>query len=733
MMRLHGYFSYAYSSRLTLRFTRRRALPCLLLALLLPAAAGATDCIDYGNYLRRVASVELMGEAFDAAVSGEHLFVADGAGLHIFDITDPSLPVLVGEAPPRDARSVAVQGEHAYVACDNSAFHVVNVADPSAPWIEGSCAISDPVWAVEALGNFAYVAADTAGLQIVDVSDPADPRLVDSIDTPGRAFDLVLRDGYAFLADRSGLYVIDLTNPVSAAALPGDRPDPYMTSIALHGDYAYLLDGTFGIFVFDISDPLSPEYVDNVWGGGSGGMAVAGERLYTGAGPGLNVYDLSKPSLPAHLGGVNTSYVPRGLAADGDHVYVAIAVRQLFDVIDVSNPAEPPVIGWTYLSGWSRHVALTDTHAFVACGFTGLYVVDISKPASPVVVNQNPILDDAFDIVLDGHLAYVASDDTGFHVLDITNAADPEVIGALITPGDAVGLTHVGDYVYVADERGLLVIDITVPEDPWIVGEVETPGLAFDVVVAGDHAYIADETLLTVVDVSDPYDPWIVASEETEGEAVALEGEILFTAGRWCELRSWSLADPGAPALTGNLLLPGWCKEIALRDGYAYLANLSGGMQIVDIAQPESMAIVGSADLYAFGMGTSEDYAFVIETGRLSIMHLHCDPTGVDEESPGEEIPIGAGIVLHPNQPNPFNPNTTIRFTLPEAGKVRLSVCDVRGRALRTLLDGELERGGHRIVWDGRDDAGHTLASGLYLARLEQEGEVLARKMLLLK
>lgn len=74
---------------------------------------------------------------------------------------------------------------------------------------------------------------------------------------------------------------------------------------------------------------------------------------------------------------------------------------------------------------------------------------------------------------------------------------------------------------------------------------------------------------------------------------------------------------------------------------------------------------------------------------------------------------------LYPNQPNPFNPMTTIRFDLPAAGSVRLVVHDVAGRLVKVLAEREIPAGSHEVVWDGRDRSGRGAPSGAYFARLE--------------
>ena len=88
---------------------------------------------------------------------------------------------------------------------------------------------------------------------------------------------------------------------------------------------------------------------------------------------------------------------------------------------------------------------------------------------------------------------------------------------------------------------------------------------------------------------------------------------------------------------------------------------------------------------------------------------------------------------LYPCQPNPFNPRTTIKYDLPEAGPVRLTVFDVAGRLVRTLVDESMQQGSHEAVWDGRDSSGREVGSGSYLAWLEFEGKVEAVRMALLR
>ena len=93
-----------------------------------------------------------------------------------------------------------------------------------------------------------------------------------------------------------------------------------------------------------------------------------------------------------------------------------------------------------------------------------------------------------------------------------------------------------------------------------------------------------------------------------------------------------------------------------------------------------------------------------------------------------------AGVRLHQNIPNPFNPSITIAFELPSAGRVSMRVYDASGRLVRTLID-EAERaaGPHAVRWDGLDHAGTPAASGVYFYRVEAAGTVLSQRTVLLK
>jgi hypothetical protein len=104
-----------------------------------------------------------------------------------------------------------------------------------------------------------------------------------------------------------------------------------------------------------------------------------------------------------------------------------------------------------------------------------------------------------------------------------------------------------------------------------------------------------------------------------------------------------------------------------------------------------------------------------------------------------DDKPIaGKGLIptryeLYQNYPNPFNPTTIIEYALPEASHVKIEIFNLAGQKIKTLVDSYLSAGKYRIHWDGTDDNGVRVSSGVYIYRLVAGDNVIAKKMILIK
>ncbi len=104
-------------------------------------------------------------------------------------------------------------------------------------------------------------------------------------------------------------------------------------------------------------------------------------------------------------------------------------------------------------------------------------------------------------------------------------------------------------------------------------------------------------------------------------------------------------------------------------------------------------------------------------------------PEGTQIAVPGDGTPVGPRAFLGAARPNPFNLGTAIAFTTPEDGPASVEIYDVAGRRIRTLAEGFVPAGEHVLTWDGRDESGRAVASGVYLYRLKTRDAVVTRRM----
>jgi hypothetical protein len=240
----------------------------------------------------------------------------------------------------------------------------------------------------------------------------------------------------------------------------------------------------------------------------------------------------------------------------------------------------------------------------------------------------------------------------------------------------------------------------------------------------------------------------------------------------WCELTNWEeqLAQPGSAQMThyralfesrrweqlvpdlNRLVLVGG-NGINGSEEYATAALAADGSSIIAYAPtPRAMTfdtngLTGSTvrtwwfDPADASSGLIGDFP----TGTVNIASwstgdrvIVLDDAALGFGAPGTPTPTStrsaaSPLRLHQNAPNPFNPSTSIQFELPAASHVQVTIFDSAGRVVRHLLDRRQAAGSHAVRWDGKDDQGRSLSSGIYFYQLQSEHGTAQRKMVLLK
>ncbi len=137
----------------------------------------------------------------------------------------------------------------------------------------------------------------------------------------------------------------------------------------------------------------------------------------------------------------------------------------------------------------------------------------------------------------------------------------------------------------------------------------------------------------------------------------------------------------------------------------------------------------GASDTVAFAIIGGDSWSNFI-TAAIQARQKYADlPTDVDDDN--GQLP--RSFTLYQNAPNPFNPVTDISFAIPKSGIVAVQVFDVLGRSVKQLTNGQYPAGEHKLTWDGTDESGNQVSSGVYFYRVQFENDSQTRKMVLMK
>jgi hypothetical protein len=514
--------------------------------------------------------------------------------------------------------------------------------------------------------------------------------------------------------------------------------------------------------VVDISPPLPPPVAGSAPVFGGSEVALSGHYAYVAtASPfeGLQVVDISDPASPTIVWSGDVEHFIAGIAVAGDYAYLAgtwwSTPTLCILVLDISIPSSPTVVGHAIVGGASQpsDIAVAGDYAYLTEGWDGsLVVIDVSNPASPHRVSTLETWDPVFGVAVAGNYAYLAQSRDGLGVVDISNPAAPAIVGGVATPGPADDVALVGDHAYVAcRDSGLEVVDISEPTSPVILGSGATPGRAHGVAVAGDYAYVADAPCgLQVVDISNPAAPAIVGGTQWSPlvpffgpagtHAVAVSGEYAYLADD-----VGLIVCPAQCATTTSVELA--ACEITADDGTVGIVWETSfaadhlGFHVERAELGTDLFLRVNPELIGEATGRPSLYRFVDRSVRLGQTYAY-QLIAVDLGGGTQTFGIGSvtvrgvrrrAIVLHQNQPNPFTTSTAIAFELPEMAHAILRIYDVRGRLVRTLIDGNVAGDLHSSEWDGRDDRGQELSPGVYVCRLGAGDRTLTRRLLLLR
>ena len=442
------------------------------------------------------------------------VFIADStSGLYIVNVSNPTSPYIEGtvgiEFVPN---AVYVAGDFAYVVSysgfANSAFEIFNISDPSNPSLSGIYLdyISN-FTDIFVLNNYAYITNswEMYAMVIFDVSDPSNPTYVNTFANYGwAAFSLSIDDTLVCLGSCRPftLTTANISDPQSPIAIGYYSAPGHIRDIFVAGNYGYVAADEPSFISIDLSNPFSLEILDSQNTTGwpqkvftAGNFAYLANNYY-----GMEIFDISDPGDIQFISQYNT-YVTFSIYVSGNYAYLANYDRGI-EIVDVSNPSAPIQAGvYDEYTGRFYDVKVAGNYAFVACGpYMGFQILDVSDPADPVMIGGHVVTADARAVDISGDYAFVAAGPTGLLIFDISNLSNPVQVSQFYTPGYAIDVVADNNYVYIADTSGgLFIINIQNPSSPTLVDTYDTPGAILNIHVEGDYIYAADKYSLLIL------------------------------------------------------------------------------------------------------------------------------------------------------------------------------------------------------------------------------------------
>lgn len=656
----------------------------------------------------------------------DHFVLVAAAGFMVVDVDDEDNPALVTVIPQAsNVKDVLVRNRLAYLALESGELRVFDMDHPTVPVQVGSVASPDGAYCLAGTGDMLLVGGNS-GLYVYSLADQTSPHLLGSVNIPGGVSHLSAEGLLAVVGDDEAS-VVDFSSPIAPVVVAAEFVDN-VYGVTLHDGVAWIgrdIPSSGGSLErWSLADPSVPEKIGHdLCPGYPYAIVLARGNVYTAnLGiyydhcdiEGIHVWDGQDPRSPAPLGEMAFDSGVSGYdgsALWGDWLYVVgdLSVTS----INLSDPYAPYMGGevglYTYPS-FGSSCTLAASHLLVR--LWNLHeneywwqIYGLSDPAHPVLL-QDPDLEGG--ISGHGDLLYNASG-SGVNAYTVLPSGQLDLFGSF-WPGEYVGapaFAESGHRAAISHGSGALrLVDLTNPIDPVMLGEIPAYG-------DGGWRYLAswDGDLLVT--------------------SIYLHTQWPLT-GQW-EL--WDVADPSAPVLLHTEeATPHVSYQGLVRRGDSLYVADSAKIGVWDITVPTAPVHLGdlSHNSRQSRIRVHAHSDFLVTSGYLAnvaTFSYQC-PTVSAVIDP---VPLPVSSLFLDAAPNPFNPRTTIRYELPQAAQVTLTVYDLAGRRIRTLFVGAAKAGANVITWDGTDSAGLPSGSGVYFCRLVTGGEATSIKLLLLE
>ena len=688
-----------------------------------------------------IENIGIIGECFinagpcrESKIINNYAYVGCQYGLMILDISDTSNPFVVGSyQTPSACVSIDILGIIAILACGNDGLFVLNISNPNNPVLLSTFDLQNQFFnasKIKIYGNIAFVRGAINKLFIIDISDVNNLNLL-AYDESMYYRDFVV-DGDFIYAVKDDLYIIDISqidNPILFSSL-----DCCYNGYTIEKNNNYLYIGADGeLKIINASNPSDP-FVVNILDDLQStpyNILIDNNTMYISS-MGLTTLDISDPENPNILS--EFDYPGSRISKKNDIIIISRMIDNYLayngiGIINVEDPCNMNLVS-ELKTCRARELFYANNYAYVANGFRGLTIVNVSNPHHPTFESNFETINKANSVFVESDIAYVAVADSGFQIIDVSVPNEPILLSA-INPeyGDFRSIDKYSNYLYLGGEwtGSVFIYDVTDPANPFLVNQLNVNDFSYDITIHDVYLYTAGYWGgLQIFDLTDPVNPFEVGYYPLDlALSVEANENIAFIGANYSSLQIFDTTNINNPILASNCSI-GYVGELSCINNTLY-ASSSTGLHIYNVSNPYSAYELGNfPDCFPKGTYPTENYVYCAESFRFSVFG---DTTLVS---------INDNIIFDKfdlsNYPNPFNPTTTIKFSIKNDSKIELSIYNIKGQKVKILIHNDLGVGSHSIIWNGDDEYNNPVSSGIYCYKLNINGkDEVVKKCLLLK
>lgn len=680
-------------------------------------------------------------QGVDGKIVGDTLYLLDLLNFSILDISSPTQPVLISESGlGSSCQTLLIEGDIAYIGHSLS-IEIIDISNPALPFLLASLPIDFYAVSLSLHDDILAAACDPGGLYFFDISDLHNPTLEAHYPEYWRAIEIEIvwpaayvqnfeqqlnvfniediynieivaeipNYGDKFLIENSRLYtnvennwlnIFDISNPLAPVEILAF--ENVGIPLAVQEDRIFTAKKYIEVFQLNQDDTLSPLGFYDSW------TIIRSFELYGDIAfvingyAGLQILDLSDPIEDRLLGSIeilNNSGLPLNIPNMVVHenaVYLPLGSNELAKMIDISDLSNPTLSqlpnvqpGLVDLSLWNNILIAKDWGSF--------YSYDISNPLEPQLISS-------FEGISEGGELFIAEDcliDYDINEISfftITSATQIEEINSIEDIGIKTAFEAKDGYIYYAKQMdGISLVSL---ENPLLRNVFPLDDYVYALKADGDILYASTVHNVLLLDISDPmnisYITTIQNYEDSSFESAPIisGNELILADQAWNEILVYDNSDPHNPLLS---------------------QRYSGARSIMQMEQGDNSLLT---------LNQRSGFAVI----------------SIDDLLDSPETDIVSNPITLSNYPNPFNPSTKIHFTAKSGKDAKIEIFNVKGQMIRTLPvtlspESSLGKGSDNTfstTWDGTDQSGNPVSSGIYFINLKSDDRNLGQKKCLL-